>query len=109
MLRRVRKELAPYMSWALERDKISYTVRDMGSYMEFLTEGLSSRQFTNLYEDAECEMERLESPTPDIPVLSFRAAMNTVRMKKILEYYDADCFVVRNKEITKYLQTVKGI
>ena len=44
--------------------------------MEFLTDGLSSRQFTNLYEDAECEKERLESPIPDIPVLSYRVAMN---------------------------------
>ena len=109
MLRRVSKELAPYMSWALERDKISYTVRDMGNYMEFLTDGLPSRQFTNLYEDAECEKERLESFTPEIPVLSYRAAMNTVRMKKILEFYGTDCFVVRKKDHTKYLRTVKDI
>lgn len=109
MLRRVRKELAPYMSWALERDKISYNIRDMLDYVEFMTDGLSSRQFTNLYEEAECEKERLESPTPEIPVLSYRAAMNTKRMKKILEYYGADCFVLRKKEYTKYLQTIKDL
>ena len=97
------------MSWALKRDGLSYIIRDRGDYVEFMTDGLSSRQFTNLYEEAECEKERLESPTPEIPILSYRAALNTERMKKILEYYGADCFVVAKKEHAKYLQTIKDL
>lgn len=109
MLRKVSKELHPYVVWVLERDGIPYFAKDMGEYTEFCLEGVSSRRFTNVVEDAKCEKERRESNTPNIPVLSYRAAMNTRRMKKLLDFYRADCFVICKGDEQKYYDAVKKL
>ena len=109
MLRKVSKELHPYVTWVLERDEIPYSVRDMGGYMEFSLDGISSRRFSNVIEDAKCEKEQREGPTPGIPVLSYRAAMNTERMKKLLNFYGTHCFVIMAGEEQKYYDAVKNL
>ena len=109
MLRKVSKELYPYVVWVLERDGLSYSAKDMGGYAEFCLKGVSSRRFTNVIEDAKCEKERRESPTPNVPVLSYRAAMNTQRMKKLLDFYEADCFAICEGDEQKYYNNVKNL
>lgn len=109
MLRKVSKELHPYVVWVLERDGIPYSAKDMGGYMEFSLEGVSSRRFTNVVEDAKCEKERREGPTPNIPVLSYRAAMNTKRMGDLLDFYGKNCFVIMSGEEQKFIDTVKAL
>ena len=111
MLRTVSKDLSPFVAWALERDGISYMSREIegiGCYTEFQAD-LSNRKFRNIVEDAICEKERRASPTPDIPVLSYRAALNPVRMRALLDYYGADCFVIREQDQTRYYYTVRAI
>lgn len=109
MLRKVSKELHPYVVWVLERDEIPYSAKDMGGYMEFSLDGISSRRFSNVIEDAKCEKERREGPTPNIPVLSYRAAMNTERMRKLLNFYGKHCFVILKNEEQKFLDAVKNL
>lgn len=111
MLRAVSKEMTPYVIWTLERDRIPFTYKQIEGeepYTEFRT-CISSRRFSNVVEDAICERERRESPTPEIPILSYRAAANPTRMRKLLEYYRADCFVVRETEQSKYYYRMRAI
>jgi len=109
MLRKVSKELHPYVIWVLERDGIPYSAQDKGGYTEILTDGISSRRFNNVVEDAKCEKERRESSCPGIPVLSYRAAMNTRRMSRLLDSYGSNCFVVYDNDQQKYFNTVKNL
>lgn len=109
MLRKVSKELHPCVAWVLERDGIPYSAQDMGGYMEIQTEGVSSRRFSNVVEDAKCEKERRESLIPDIPVLSYRAAMNPERMVSLLNSYGANCFVICEGEEQRYFDTVRNL
>ena len=111
MLRTVSKALSPFVAWALERDGIPYTSREIegiGQYTEFQTD-ISARRFRNVLEDAVCEKERRASPTPDIPVLSYRASLNPVRMRALLDYYHSDCFVIREQDQIRYYYTVRAI
>lgn len=111
MLRTVSKDLSPFVAWVLERDGIPYTSREIegiGQYTEFQTD-ISARRFRNVLEDAVCEKERRASPTPDIPVLSYRASLNPVRMRALLDYYHSDCFVIREQDQIRYYYTVRAI
>lgn len=108
LIRKVSKELNPFVGWVLKRDGIPYTSRDMGGYVEFRMENVSSRRFNNVVEDAKCEKERRESPTPDIPVLSYRALMNPEREARLLKLYNADCCTVYSKDTEKYIRAEKN-
>lgn len=111
MLRTVSRELSPYVAWVLERDGIPYTFKDIqgiGQYTEFQMD-TSSRRFRNIVEDAVCEKERRASPTPDIPVLTYRAALNPVRMRALLAFYGTDCFVVLGTDQKKYFHKIMAI
>ena len=114
MMRRVSRELAPFVRWALDRDGIPYKYAEIGEnndehgYVVFQLD-ISSRRFTNAVEDAKSEKERRESATPEIPTLSYRAALNPARMQQLLKQYGADCFVVRAAERQKYLKVIKEI
>lgn len=110
MMRRVSRELAPFVCWALDRDGIPYKHVEIGEndecgYVVFKVD-VSSRRFTNVVEDAKGEKERLESSMPEIPVLSYRAAMNDDRAKKLLKHYGTNCFTVRKAESRKYCETI---
>lgn len=111
MLRTVSKELSPYVAWVLERDGILYTSKSLegiGHYTEFKTD-ISAQRFRNVLEDAVCERERRASPTPNIPVLSYRAALNPSRMRTLLDYYGADCYVIREKDQSRYYYKIRAI
>lgn len=111
MLRTVSRELSPYVAWVLERDGIPYTFKDIhgiGQYTEFQMD-ISSRRFRNIMEDAVCEKERRASPTPDIPILTYRAALNPVRMRALLTFYDMNCFVVLGTDQKKYFHKIMAI
>ena len=70
---------------------------------------ISAQRFRNVLEDAVCERERRASPTPDIPVLSYRAALNPSRMRTLLDYYGADCYVIREKDQSRYYYKIRAI
>ncbi len=106
-VRKVSKELTPFVEWVLERDGIAYSSQDMGSYTEFRLEGISSRRFSDVVEDAKCEEERRESLTPDIPVLSYRAMMNPEREARLLKLYGADCCTIYSKDAERYIEAEK--
>lgn len=111
MLRTVIKDLSPFVAWVLERDGIPYTSREIegiGQYTEFQTD-ISARRFRNVLEDAVCEKERRASPTPDIPILTYRAALNPVRMRALLTFYDMNCFVVLGTDQKKYFHKIMAI
>ena len=111
MLRTVIKDLSPFVAWVLERDGIPYTSREIegiGQYTEFQT-AISARRFRNALEDAVCEKERRASPTPDIPVLSYRASISPSRMRALLDYYGADCYVIREKDQSRYYYKIRAI
>lgn len=109
MLRKVSKELRPFVTWVLERDGIPYSSQNKGGVAEIRTEDISSRRFNNVVEDAKCEKERRESGCPDIPVLSYRAAMNTERMDKLLKFYGANCFMILKEDEQKFIDAAKNI
>lgn len=108
-IRKVSTELTPLVEWVLKRDEFRYTLRDMGGYTEFRIEDISSRRFNNVIEDAKCEKERREGPTPEIPVLSYRALMNPEREARLLKLYGADCCVPYSKDEAKYIKAVKNL
>lgn len=109
MLRKISKELHPFVTWVLERDGIPYSSQNKGGIAEIWTEDISSRRFNNVVKDAKCEKERCESGCPDIPVLSYRAAMNAERMDKLLEFYGANCFVILKEDEQKFIDVAKNI
>ena len=108
MMRRVKADLAPFVSEVLDRDGIPYKSAGIGGSEGYVVYKLdvSSRRFTNVVEDAKSEKERLESPLPGIPVLSYRAAMNDSRAKKLLKHYGTHCFIVREAESKKYCEAI---
>ena len=108
-VRKVSKGLAPFVEWVLERDGILYSSQDQGDYTEFQLEGISSRRFNNVVEDAKCEKERREGLTPEIPVLSYRAMMNPEREARLLKLYGADCCTVYSKDAERYIKAAKNL
>lgn len=110
MMRRVSRELVPFVRWALDRDGIPCKYAEIGEekenrYVVFRVD-VPSNRFSRIVEDAKSEKERRESVDPSIPVLSYRASMNDERMKEMLAYYNSDCFIVQTAESRKYCEAV---
>ncbi len=106
-VRKVSAELTPLVEWVLERDGFFYSSEDKGGYTEFRISDISSRRFNDVIEDAKCEKERREGPTPEIPVLSYRALMNPEREARLLKLYNADCCVPYSKDVDRYIEAEK--
>lgn len=92
MLRKVNKELFPYVKQFLSKEHLIKFAENPQFY-EVETD-LSSRQFNLVVEDAKCEKEREESSCPEIPVLSYRTLIHVGRAEQKLKEMQADCFVL---------------
>lgn len=110
MMRRIKTELAPFVRWAFGRDGIPYREvevgTDGGSRYQLFKADIPSNRFSSVIEDAKAEKEYRERGIPGIPVLSYKAALNPVRMDALLCSYGSDCFTVRAADAIKYRRLV---
>ena len=105
MLRRVNKELYPYVSRVLKKDGIQYSVIERPDFYEVVT-GIASRRFNVIIEDAKCEEERECSACPDIPVVSYKTAINPAKVAKIMKEFNADCFVLLRSDEARFAHAI---
>lgn len=101
MLRKVGKELFPYVIRVMDKYGIGYSSKEYPNYFEISTD-ISSRHFSDVVNDAKCEMQRQNSNCPEIPVVSCRTALNPSKMEAVLNEQHANCFVLLKSEEKKF-------
>lgn len=92
MLRKVSNDIFPYACRVMEEEGILYDSRDCGGYQEIST-SVSSRKFNGVIDDAKAMMATIATGGA-VVFLSYRTAVNPVKVKKVLEKYNTDGFVI---------------
>ncbi|MGN0485540.1 MAG: hypothetical protein ACI4HI_18530 [Lachnospiraceae bacterium] len=105
MLRKIEKNIYPYMTRVLKRDGIKFSVKEQPNYYEVESD-ITSRRFNALIEDAKCEKQRENSSCPDIPVVSYKTAINPEKVARILSEFHTDCFVLLKSDETKFARMI---
>ena len=93
MKRKVDKTLFPYVELVMHEDGISYSAVECSDWIE-MDMDISSRRFNVVIEDAKCERQRLDSDCPQIPVVSFRTAVNPDKVDSVLKRFKTNVFML---------------
>ena len=92
MKRVVDRSLLNYLEQVLDERNEKYSVSLI------INTDMSDDAWGMTIKDAKCEKQRLESNTPDIPVVSFETLTSNEKMINILDKYKTDCFFVLNED-----------
>ena len=98
--------MQPFMETVLNREGIPHQwhFKD-GVY--FNRTPLSNREYAVVYKDAQCEAQRVQSETPEIPVLSLWRLKKESRTRHILDQFHTDAFFLLKEEEPTYMRLNK--